>query len=122
MTDHKAVYKRISVCAAALIFFVCFSFIPSAFSGWKDITGSVNAVRTRPLYDYTTGVSYFDITLTNISGESFPAPVRLAIQSVIPSDVTVHNADGLTDSGMPYYDFSLLLGDEKLDPDETSSP
>ncbi len=123
MTDHKAgVNKRISGCTAALIFIICFSFFPpSAFSGWKDITGSVNVVRTRPLYDYAAGVSYFGITLANISGESFPAPVRLVIQSVTPSDVTVHNAGGLTDGSLPYYDFSLLLGDEKLDPDETSS-
>ncbi|MCP4494268.1 MAG: hypothetical protein GY820_44245, partial [Gammaproteobacteria bacterium] len=125
MTSHKVgkvrANRRVSVCAAALIFFVCFSFIPSAFSEWKDITDSVNVVRTPPVYSIGTKLWHFDITLANISGESFSAPVRLVTESVIPPDVTVHNADGLTDGSLPYYDFSLLLGDGKLDPGETSS-
>ncbi|MCP4492587.1 MAG: hypothetical protein GY820_35565, partial [Gammaproteobacteria bacterium] len=126
MTGHKAgrqtVSRIVSGCTAALIFFICVSFLPpSAFSEWKDITDSVNTVRTRVMYNPDIEAHYFDISLANISGESFPAPVRLVIESVTPPAVTVHNADGLTDGGLPYYDFSLLLGDGKLDPDETSS-
>lgn len=94
---------------------------PIALSAWNDVTSSVNLNRSRPLYNYVAKVTYFDVTLANISGESFQSPIRLVIDSVTSSEVKVHNADGLTDDGKPYFDLSPLSGDGRLDTGETSA-
>ena len=93
----------------------------NALSAWNDVTASVALNRTRPLYNYIDKVTYFNGSLTNTSGESFQAPVRLVIDSITSSQVTVQNADGVTDDGKPYFDFSAHLGDGIFDPGETSS-
>ena len=98
------------------------SFFPSkAFSVWIDVTSSTNLNKTRLLYNFDAKVSYLDGSLSNISVESFQAPIRLVIDTITPSQVTVQNADGLTEDGKPYFDFSELLGDGILAPDETST-
>lgn len=93
----------------------------NALSAWNDVTASVTFNRTRPLYNYVAKTNYFDGSLTNTSGESFQAPIRLVIDSVTTPQVTVHNADGVTDDNKPYFDFSAHLGDGTFDPGETSS-
>ena len=48
-------------------------------------------------------------------------PVTLVIEDTGHPSVTVANADGTTDDGKPYFDFSGLLGgDNELAPGETS--
>jgi hypothetical protein len=93
----------------------------NALSAWDDVTAFVTFNKTRPLYNYAAKTNYFDGSLTNTSGESFQAPIRLVIDSVTTPQVTVHNADGVTDDDKPYFDFSAHLGDGTLDPGETSS-
>jgi RHS repeat-associated protein len=93
----------------------------NALSAWNDVTASVSLSKTRPLYNYIEKVTYFDGSLTNTSGESFQAPIRLVIDSVTTPQVTVHNADGVTDDDKPYFDFSAHLGDGTLDSGETGS-
>jgi len=44
----------------------------------------------------------------------------MVIENITPPTVTVANADGTTPGGKPYYDYSDLVGDGKLDPEETS--
>ena len=106
----------IALLIASPVFFPAIS-----LSAWNDVSDSFNLNKTRPLYNYNTKVTYFDGSLTNISAELHKAPIRLVIDSITSSQVTVNNADGLMEDGKPYFDFSALLGDEILDPGETST-
>jgi hypothetical protein len=60
------------------------------------------------------------VTWTNTGADAFSQPLQMVIENITPSSVTVANADGTTRDGKPFYDFSTLAGDGKLDPGETS--
>lgn len=93
-----------------------------AFGEWTEVTSSFNVVRTRPLYDFVAKDTYCDVSLTNISNKTYHAPIRLII-NITNSQVTVRNADGITDDGKPYFNYGSLFGaDNKAEPNETSSP
>jgi PKD repeat protein len=98
------------------------SFLPcQAHGAWDDESASFNLNRTRPLYNFVSMATYFDASLTNISGKSYDAPLRMVIDSITTPQITVQNADGLTGDGKPYYDYSAFLGDGRIDPGETSA-
>lgn len=93
-----------------------------AFGEWTEVTSSFNVVRTRPMYDFVAHDTYCDVSLTNISNKTYHAPIRLVI-NITNSQVTVRNADGITDDGKPYFNYGSLFGaDNKAEPNETSSP
>src|SRR4051812_22126658 len=48
------------------------------------------------------------------------APLLVGVRNLSDPDVRVRGADGVTPDGMPYYDFSDLLGDGTLSPGEVS--
>ena len=100
----------------ALLLGIGFLFPSVTLSAWNDVTGSVTVNRTRPLYNYVDRITYCNGSLTNTSGESFQSPIRIVIDSVTTPQVTVRNADGVTDDGKSYFDFSAHLNDGKLDP------
>jgi len=94
-----------------------------AFAEWTDVSSSFNVVRTRPLYDFVAKDTYCDITLTNISGQIYQAPIRLVIVGITNSQVTVRNADGTTNDGRPYFNYGSMFGaDNRAETNETSSP
>jgi len=72
-------------------------------------------------FDRRTGQFSMQATWKNIGLEQFSAPMQMVIENITPPAVTVANADGTTPEGKPYYDYSNLVGDGKLDPGETSS-
>ncbi|MCB1905459.1 MAG: IPT/TIG domain-containing protein [Gammaproteobacteria bacterium] len=76
---------------------------------------------TRPLYNFTNGVSYFDASLTSQSVDTYSKPLRLVVNLIQPTAVTVLNADGLTENGQPYYEMDSFLGDGQLVPGEVSA-
>ncbi|MBI5119134.1 hypothetical protein HZA56_21930 [Candidatus Poribacteria bacterium] len=73
-------------------------------------------------YDRITKIMSGNCTIRNDTTGTLIPEVRLIVES-ISSDpsVTVANADGVTDDGKPYFDFSALLGaDNELGPGETT--
>ncbi len=103
--------------SAALLFL-----IPSlSLAEWDDVTAVIRVNRTRPLYNFVDKVTFFNASLSNLSGESYSPAIRLVIDSITSPQVTVHNSDGLTPDGKPYFDFSSMLGDGLLDSGETSA-
>ena len=64
----------------------------------------------------------FDVALKNCTtDETFYAPIRAVVKWMRPRGAQVLNADGELD-GKPYWDYSDALGDQALDPQETSEP
>jgi uncharacterized repeat protein (TIGR01451 family) len=95
--------------------------LPSLVWGdWEEVTDVVEVRLTRPFYNFTAGISYFTASLGSNADVAYSAPVRLVIDWINPPEVIVRNAHGLTDSGLPYYDFSNHLGNGYLDPGEVS--
>ncbi|WP_163340810.1 leucine-rich repeat domain-containing protein [Desulfopila sp. IMCC35008] len=71
------------------------------------------------MFNRTTSTNYLDITLTNIGDEPIVGPVVLMIENITNDSVTVNNADGYTEDGKPYIEFtpenSLLDVDQVSD-------
>ena len=86
-----------------------------------DITDNVQLNKSRMLFDRRTNMNYFNSWITNISEDKFQSPVIVVIESISDPSVTVANADGTTDTGEPYFDYSNLLIDNIFDPHEDSS-
>ncbi|MBI5116212.1 hypothetical protein HZA56_07030 [Candidatus Poribacteria bacterium] len=86
--------------------------IPNVFVEYRGVT-----------FNRITKVMSGNCTIRNDSPDTLIPEVRLIVES-ISSDplVTVANADGVTDDGKPYFDFSASLGaDGRLSPGETTS-
>jgi len=86
-----------------------------------DVTAmsQLNQFGTR--FDRRTGQLSVMATWTNIGADALSQPLQMVVDSVTPSTITVANADGTTDDGKPFYDFSNSAGDGKLDATETSA-
>ena len=89
--------------------------IPNPIDDLVDI--SMNGIR----YDFWSGHSYMDVTITNTSDTPFDQPVWLVISDISNPLITVTNSDGLTESGDYYLNLTSLLGDMKLLPGESIS-
>lgn len=86
-----------------------------------DVTEKIELVRSRLMYDRLNKVSYLDVGLKNISQDVLLTPIKVVIESISPSTVTVANADGTTENGKPYFKYDYpLLEKGQLDPEETS--
>ena len=64
--------------------------------------------------------SEVDIRLVNRSSDrTFYSPIKVVVERLYPASAQVLNPDGQMD-GKPYWDYSGLLGDNRLDPGEHS--
>jgi len=79
-----------------------FSVVPVQ-SAEIDKTECFEFNRGRPYYDYANQQTYSLISLTNISTETFNAPLKLVITSITASQVTVSQPDGLTTNNKPFF-------------------
>ncbi len=86
-----------------------------------DVTSYVQINKSGILFDRRSGQTSYDVTLTNISGETIQKPVYVAIKNLSPGEVTVANPDGYTAGGDPYYDYSALIAGAAFDPGGISS-
>lgn len=75
-----------------------------------DVTSKIELVKSSLMYDRRAGTSYFDVYLRNISQDILLTPIRVVIENLSPSGVTVANADGVTSEGKPYFEYVLPLG------------
>jgi len=87
--------------------------VPDPVNDLVDI--SMGGVR----YDFRTGQSYIDVTITNTSDTTLDEPVWLVISDSSNPSITVTNSDGLTASGDDYINLTGLLGDTQLSPGES---
>lgn len=96
-----------------LVTFPAFSFAET------DMTDKVELVKSRLRYDRRAGTSYLDVSLKNISPDVLLTPIKVVIDSISDTNVTVADADGETDDGKPYFvyttDSSILSSEERTD-------
>ena len=91
-----------------------------AINQQSDVTSISQINKFGMRFDRRTGQFSMMATWTNIGAETFSEPLQMVIEGINSGSVTVANADGTTPEGKPYYDYSTLVGDGKLDPGETS--
>lgn len=86
-----------------------------------DVTEEIELVKSRLMYDRLNKISYLDVGLKNIGQGVLLTPIKVVIDNISPSAVTVANADGTTENGIPYFRYDYpLLEKGQLDPEETS--
>ncbi|OUL33998.1 putative Ig domain-containing protein [Nostoc sp. 106C] len=88
------------------------------FNLLADISQSFVAEYHRTSLNADSRLLYADIAIRNIGSYSIDAPLIVAVNHISNPSVLVRNSDGFTPEGVPYYDFSKLVGDSKLDPQE----
>ncbi|MBD2616571.1 hypothetical protein H6G94_36050, partial [Nostoc punctiforme FACHB-252] len=95
--------------------------IPEAvpnFNLLADVSQSFVAQYHSTSFNADTHLLYANIAIQNIGSYSVDAPLIVAVNSISNPNVFVRNFDGFTPEGIPYYDFSKLVGDKKLDESE----
>ena len=89
---------------------------------WTNVTDNSDITYFGTRFNRRTGRYSMMAKWTNI-GETDPLgePLHIVIDSITPDTVTCANEDGTNGDEKPYYDYSDLVGDGKLEPGETSA-
>jgi RHS repeat-associated protein len=82
----------------------------------SDVTDRVTMNFSSRFYNRRSGIYGYYVSVTNDSDQPLEAPIRLLMTELAPTGSTVPNADGQTDDGTPYYEFTS----ESLNPGETT--
>ncbi len=75
-----------------------------------DVTTKVQVVKGTLAYDRAKLQSYLDVSLKNISQDVLLTPIKVVINSISTTAVTVANADGVTPEGKPYFSYAMDNG------------
>jgi hypothetical protein len=92
----------------------------TSFNAMTDISSSVQADYQKTSFNAKTGILYTDVALHSVGSYSVDAPL-IAIIRVDDPRISVRNADGYTPEGLPYFNYSSLVVDRKLEPNEQSA-
>ena len=68
-----------------------------------DVTDKVEIIKSRMMFDRSTSQNYLDVSVKNISEDVLLTPIKVVVDSISSTDVTVVNADGTTTDGKPYF-------------------
>ncbi|MBD2468818.1 Ig-like domain-containing protein [Nostoc sp. FACHB-145] len=90
------------------------------FNNLTDVSQSLNAEYHRTSFNADKHLLYADIAVHNIGSYSVDAPLIVAVKNISNPSVIIRNPDGFTPEGLPYYNFSFLVGDGKLDSGEST--
>ncbi|MEM6398797.1 MAG: Ig-like domain-containing protein [Cyanobacteria bacterium P01_D01_bin.116] len=91
------------------------------FNLLTDVSDSFSAEYKRTTYNADTKLLYADIAIRNNGSYSIDAPLIVAVTNISDPSVILRNPEGLTPDGIPYYNFSNLVENEKLNPEELTS-
>ncbi len=106
-----------------LVFFLAGVMAPTGHTyAATEVTPDIQVNYSGARYDRRSGITSYSVTLTNSGEDAVAVPLKVIIESISSDQVTVGNPDGSTEDGLPYFDYSSLVGDEVLDPGETSAP
>ncbi len=89
--------------------------------GMIDVTALVRVNTGGMTYRRNTGNASYQVSLTNISSSTIPAPVWAVVTDISSPSVTLVNPDATTPKGDPYFDYSTEIGGGELVPGETSA-
>ncbi|MGF1676745.1 MAG: Ig-like domain-containing protein, partial [Rivularia sp. (in: cyanobacteria)] len=91
------------------------------FNLLTDVSDSFSAVYNRTTYNADTKLLYTDIAIRNDGSYSVDAPLIVAVTNISDPSVILRSPDGLTPEGIPYYNFSNLVVNEKLNPEASTA-
>ncbi len=94
---------------------------PNQFSVLEDVSSSLSVEYRRTTFNADSELLYADIAVRNSGTYSVDVPLLVAVKNISNPSVSVRNPDGYTPEGLPYYNFSSLVGDGKLDSSELTS-
>ncbi len=99
--------KRISFVLMVLSFFAV---VPWMAFAETDVTSKVELIKSGLVYDRRTLTSSMNVSVKNISQDVLLTPIKVVIDSISTTDVTITNADGVTDDGKPYFKYQTNNG------------
>jgi large repetitive protein len=91
------------------------------FNHLQDVTPSVAAQYGRSSFNDQTNLLYADVALRNSGTYAMDTPLIVAVNHISDPSVQLRDPDGFTPEGFPYYDFSALVADGKLEQGEVSN-
>lgn len=82
-------------------------FLLLASVSWSetDVTEKIELIESRLIYNRRAQTSSLDVSLKNNSADVLLSPVKVVIESITGSGVTLTNADGITPEGKPYFEY-----------------
>ena len=95
--------------------------IPVEFNHLADVTPSVVPQYQVTTFNDQTKVLYADVALQNKGTYAMDAPLIVAVNHISDPSVQLRDPDGFTPDGLPFYNFSALVADGKLDQGELSN-
>ena len=90
------------------------------FAVLEDVSNSAIAEYKITSFDEKDKILSTDVNLRNIGTYGLNGSIIVAIANISHPSIRVINADGITPQGLPYYDFTTLLNNGKLDPEQIS--
>lgn len=90
------------------------------FNKLEDISASIFPNYYTTTFNNKTSTIYADLALQNQGIYNINSPLLVGVTNISDPTVTVRNADGMTPEGIPYYNFSHLEKDGKLEAGETT--
>ena len=112
-SNHWSVIRLLGFMLFALMLF-----LPTLVLAEVDITDKVEIIKGRMISDRRTGDALIDVSIKNISADLLFQPVKVVVDQISSSSVSVANADGFTDDGKPFFLYSDI-GDV-FEPNESS--
>ncbi len=110
--------KSICMTSISIISFILPLLLSSISYAEEDVTDKVQLIQSRMMFDRSNSENYLDVSLKNISDDVLLTPIKVVIDNISDPSVTVANADGVTDDGKPYFEYSGKT--EQFLPDTTS--
>ena len=86
-----------------------------------DVTDKVQLNKSRMIYDRRAGTTSFDVSLTNTSQDVLLTPIKVVVDTISDPNVTVANADGMTEDGKPYFEYDSGTEGGRMNPNAISS-
>ncbi len=90
------------------------------FSVLEDVSNSVESEYKITSFNEDSKILSTEINLKNSGTYGLNNSVIVAIDNISNPNIRVVGADGITPEGLPYYDFTNLLNNGKLDPGQNS--
>lgn len=83
-----------------------------------DVTEKVELVKSRMMFDRSTSQNYLDVSIKNISDDVLLTPIKVVIDSIRDTNITIASPDGYTEDGKPFYQADVTdIFDGQLDID-----
>ncbi|WP_373498459.1 leucine-rich repeat domain-containing protein [Desulfococcus sp.] len=96
---------------SAVLIMVFISFISSSHAfAESEITNKIEIVKSRMMFDLVKSINYLDASIKNVSPDIVVAPIKVVIDSISDSRVSVANADGVTGDNKPYFEYTNDIG------------